>query len=365
MLKYILVAILLNAIAFTATAQYVFTPDKLLKCTPVENQQRTNTCWSFATASFLEAELLRTGKPAVNLSEMYIVRHIYLDKARNYLLRQGKANFSEGGLSHDVTHAASTYGLMPESAYPGLLPDETVRNHGELSVVLKSVLDGMLARKPLSQKWPEIVNAILDVYLGPVPEKFQAGGTTYDPAAYAQSLVLDMSEYVSITSFTHHPFYSKFVLEIPDNHANGSYYNVPLDDLMRVTENALSKGYSIAWDGDVGEPGFSSDHGMAVLIEKGQEAVLAGPGDELSVTQESRQDAFETYATTDDHLMHVTGAVKDQEGNRFYLVKNSWGEVGPYKGFLYMSEPYYRAKTIAIMVHRDAIPADIAARIPL
>lgn len=349
----------------TAFGQYVFTPEYVLDCTAVEDQQKTNTCWSFATSSFIEAELLRAGKGTVDLSEMYVVRQIYLDKARNYLLRQGKANFAEGGLSHDVTHAIRTYGVIPESVYPGKLPDDAVLNHGELSVVLKSVLDGMLSRKKVSQKWPDVINAILDVYLGPVPEHFQYEGHSYDPVSFARSLGLDMDEYVSLTSFTHHPFYSKFVLELPDNHANGSFYNVPIDDLLRITDNALAQGYSVAWDGDVGEPGFSSEHGLAVLIEKGQRDGLMNPVHEVSVSQQDRQEAFETYATTDDHLMHITGSAKDQQGRRFYLVKNSWGETGPYNGFLYMSVPYFRAKTIAIMVHRDAIPPDIAARIAL
>ena len=349
----------------SGVSQYTFTNEPAANCTAVEDQQSTNTCWSFATTSFIESELIRATKPAVDLSEMYIVRQIYLDKARNYLLRQGKANFAEGGLSHDVIHAISTYGAMPESAYPGRAFDQERLDHHELIVVLKSVLDGMLNKKAVSDKWPEVVNAILDVYLGPLPETFQVGNKTYTARSFARDLNLELADYVSITSFTHHPFYETFVLEIPDNHANGSYYNVPIADLERITKNALANGHTIAWDGDVSEHGFGAQHGIAVLPGTSREDFFMQPGPEMDVTQEDRQKAFELFATTDDHLMHITGTAQDRQGNNYLIVKNSWGEIGPYNGFLYMSPAYFKAKTIAIMVHLDAIPADIAARMAL
>jgi bleomycin hydrolase len=331
----------------------------------MQDQQSTNTCWSFATSSFIESELLRAGKAQTNLSEMYAVRQIYLDKARNYILRQGKANFAEGGLAHDVTHAFAAYGAMPESAYPGRSTMSDRLDHHELSVILKSVLDGMITKKAVSEKWPDVLNAILDVYIGPVPEQFKAGNEIHTPATYASSLGLKMNDYINLTSFTHHPFYQPFVLEIPDNHANGSFYNIPLDEFMRVTRNALENGYTIAWDGDVSEKSFSAQQGIAVNPPNPREDVFARPGQEVQVTQDLRQRDFELYSTTDDHLMHVTGMAKDQRGVPYFIIKNSWGEVGPFKGFLYMSESYYMAKTISIMVHRDAIPADILDRLAL
>jgi bleomycin hydrolase len=362
MRQYIFFTIAILAISFEISAQYTFTAEKSLKYTPVQDQQSTNTCWSFATTSLLESELLRETASPVNLSEMYIVRQIYLDKARKYLLSEGKTRFAEGGLSHDVIHATSTYGAIPEDVYPGRESLTDVHNHSELVVVLKAVLDGMLSVETVSEKWTEVFNAILDVYLGPVPEKFTIGTHTFTPGSYAESLDLDMSDYVSITSYMHHPFYHKFVLDIPDNHANAEYYNVTIDDLLRITNNAVEKGYSIAWDGDVSENAFSAVHGIAVLPETEREDVLIVPGKEKVISQTERQQQFENKTTTDDHLMHLTGSALDQNGNRYFILKNSWGEIGEYSGILHMSEPYFLAKTIAIMVHRDAIPTDIAAK---
>jgi bleomycin hydrolase len=365
MIRYLCLAVFGVCLSGSTIAQYKFTQDIALACGVIQDQQSTNTCWSFATSSFLESELLRTGKAQTNLSEMYVVRQIYLDKARNYILRQGKANFAEGGLAHDVTHALAAFGAMPESAYPGRASMSERLDHHELSVVLKSVLDAMLSKKAVSEKWPEVVNAILDVYIGPLPEHFKVDGEMYTPTTYAAALDLNMDDYVSLTSFTHHPYYKPFVLEIPDNHANGSFYNIPIDELMRVTRSALETGYTISWDGDVSEKSFGAQQGIAVNPLTYRDDVFTHPGQEVSVTQDSRQLDFEVFSTTDDHLMHVTGMARDQRGTAYFIVKNSWGEIGPYRGFLYMSESYYKAKTISIMVHRDAIPADIAGRLAL
>ncbi len=352
------------AICHQLQAQYQFTVEQSLERTPVEDQQQSNTCWSFATSSFLESELLRTGHPAFDLSEMYFVRQIYLDKARNYLLRQGKANFAPGGLSHDVIHAFDAYGAVPEDVYPGRSDPAVAFNDKELSVVMKAVLDGMIKNNVISEKWPAVINAILDIYLGPVSTSFTIGTEEFSPESYAKALDLHADDYVSITSFTHHPFYKKFVLEIPDNHANGSYYNVPLSKLVQIVDNALDKGYTIAWDGDVSEHFFSAEQGLAIVPEDDQRKdVFIHPGIEKSVSQESRQRGFENLATTDDHLMHIVGTATDQNGGRYYLVKNSWGDIGALHGYLYMSEAYFQLKTIAIMVHRDAIPAEIATHI--
>lgn len=364
MKSYVISLAILVLFQATGATQYNFTPVKSLKCSAVEDQQSSNTCWSFATNSFLESEMLRLGKPSVDLSEMYLVRQIYLDKARNYILRQGKANFDEGGLAHDVIGGISRYGAVPEKVYPGRENANTPHSHAELSVVLKSVLDGMLDKKVVSDKWTEVINAILDIYLGPLQSSFSINGQTLNPQTYAQSLGINLKDYVSLTSFTHHPFYESFILELPDNFANGAFYNVPLDEFARVARHALEHGYTITWNGDVSEPGFSAQHGVAVNpVQPKREDLFSRPGPELIVTQDERQKMFEKFSTTDDHLMHIVGIARDQNGNNYYIVKNSWGEVGVHDGYLYMSEAYFNAKTIAMMIHKDGLTTELKARI--
>ncbi|MCB9267344.1 MAG: aminopeptidase [Lewinellaceae bacterium] len=358
--------ILFLALAVQLSAQYEFTTKYNLECTSVKNQERTGTCWSFSTASFLESELMRMGKPEVNLSEMYMVRTIYMDKAYNYVLRQGKANFSQGGLSHDVIRAFRMAGAVPESVYSGLLPGDEYYDHSEMEAAMKGMLDGILERKRLSNRWPGAIDCILDNYMGDVPEEFSYKGKNYTPETFAESLGINPDDYVTLTSFSHHPFYETFILEIPDNYSNGTYYNLPLDELQAIVDNALASGYTVAWDGDVGEKGFSAGKGLAIMpADPNSEAIFNHPVEELNVTQKLRQEGFESYATTDDHLMHLTGLATDQNGTKYYLTKNSWGEVSQYKGFLYMSDAYFRMKTIGIMVHKDAIPKDIAAKLSL
>ena len=350
--------------AVQLSAQYEFTIKNNIECTSVKNQQRTGTCWSFSTTSFLESELMRLGKPEIDLSEMFMVRNIYLDKARNYVLRQGKANFSQGGLNHDVIRAFQMAGAVPESAYSGLLPGDEYYDHSEMEAAMKGMLDGLVGRKKLSNRWPGAVDCILDNYMGAAPATFTYQGKKYTPESFAKSLGIKADDYVTLTSFSHHPFYETFILEIPDNYSNGAYYNLPLDELQAIVDNALSTGYTVAWDGDVSEKGFSAGQGLAVMPAD-PEAVINQPVDELNVTQELRQEGYESYATTDDHLMHLTGLAVGQNGTKFYLTKNSWGEVSQYKGFLYMSDAYFRMKTVGIMVHKDAIPKDIAAKLSL
>ena len=347
-------------------AQYSFSLSQNLSCTPVKNQQRTGTCWSFSTTSFLEAELLRMGAEKYDLSEMYIVRNIYADKARNYVLRQGKANFSQGSLNHDVIRAFSMYGIVPESVYDGKQAGQTMHDHGEMEKAMKGFLDGILKQKRLSNKWQEALECIMDVYMGEVQETFTYKGKSYNPKSFAANLGIDAKDYVTLTSYTHHPFYEKFILEIPDNYSNGSYYNLPIDELQAIVDNALNNNYTIAWDGDVSEKGFNAREGIAVVAaDENRADLFKQPGEEVKVTQELRQETFESYATTDDHLMHLVGLAQDQKGTKYYLVKNSWGEISPYKGYLYMSDAYFRLKTVGIMVHKDAIPKDIAAKLAL
>jgi len=347
-------------------AQYGFKSTKDIECTEVKSQGSTGTCWSYATSSFLESELIRMGLDKYDISEMFIVREIYKDKARNYVLRHGKANFSQGSLSHDVIRILANKGVMPQSAYQGKSVDETKHNHSEMEAVLKGMLDAVIKQKQISDKWMLAIDQVLDVYLGECPKTFTIDGKTMTPKEYADNLGLKAEEFVSMTSFSHHPFYSKFILEIPDNYSNGSYYNVPLEDMMKVIDNAASKGYSIAWDGDVSEKGFSGKQGLAVLpTESNRKDLFETPGKEKAVDQASRQRMFENFSTTDDHLMQMVGTAKDKTGTEYFKIKNSWGEISDYKGFLYMSRPYVEAKTVSIMVHKDAIPIEIMSKLAL
>ncbi len=342
---------------------YQFEIESSVDCTPVKSQDRTGTCWSYATSSFLESEAIRLGKGKHDFSEMYTVRNIYKDKARNYILRQGKANFSQGSLAHDPIFIARSQGIMPESAYSGLLNGAKKHDHGEMEAVLKGMLDGLLKRKQLSPNWKYAIDGILDAYLGTTPESFMYEGKSYTPHSFAESLGINPDDYVQITSYTHHPFYRPFVLEIPDNYSNGLFYNVPLADMETIVDNAIKEGYSIAWDGDVSEKGFSARNGIAILpVDLEREDLFTNPGEEHKVSQESRQAKFESYVTTDDHLMHLAGVAKDKKGTKYYLIKNSWGEISEYKGFLYMSHSYFLSKTVSVLVHKDAIPAGIAKK---
>ena len=353
-------------LATSTEGQYRFTSTQDIECTDIKSQGSTGTCWSFATSSFLESELIRLGVSNPDISEMYIVREIYKDKARNYILRQGKANFSQGSLSHDVIRVLNSKGIMPQSAFAGKASTEKKYNHSEMEAVLKGMLDGVLKQKSVSNKWMLAFDKVLDVYLGECPKEFMVDGKKMRPSDYAANLDLDPEDYVSVTSFSHHPFYSKFILEIPDNYSSGSYFNIPMEEMLKIIDNAADKGYSIAWDGDVSEKGFSAKEGIAILpADPTRKDLFTAPGEELAVTQESRQTMFESFSTTDDHLMQVVGTAKDVKGNKYYKIKNSWGEISDYKGYLYMSKPYMQAKTVSIMVHKDAIPIEIMNKLDL
>lgn len=354
-MKYLILALLFVSVC-SIQAQYDFTHTRDIACTGIKNQASTGTCWSFATASFLESELMRKGFKDINLSEMYVVRNIYRDKAFNYVMRQGKANFSQGSLSHDLIRAIAKHGIVTEESYSGLLNGEKAHNHTEMENGLKGFLDGIMESRRLSSKWPVAFEGILDAYLGKAPGKFAYQGKSYTPESFADYLGINPGDYVSLSSFTHHPFYEKFILEIPDNYSNGMYFNVPLDELLRLIDTAVEKGYSVAWDGDVSEKSFSATEGIAVLpVDAKRSDLFTAPGKEIEVTQALRQEHFESYSTTDDHLMHIVGKARDKNGTEYYIIKNSWGEISPYKGYLYMSKAYVAMKTIAVMMHRDAL----------
>lgn len=338
-------------------AQYLFKTEKMAPCTEVKSQQKTGTCWSFATASFLESEAIRMGKQDINLSEMYVVHNIYRDKAINYVLRQGKANFSQGALAHDLMRAVMKHGIVPESVYSGRSSEQEVYNHTELEKGLKGYLDGVISAKKIdSHKWLQAVDAILDIYMGSAPSSFQIEDMKMTPQIYARKLKLNISDYVSLTSYSHHAFYDSFILELPDNYSNGAFYNVPIDELVNAVEFALLEGYTVAWDGDVSEKGFSAKNGLAILPQEVSDDMWKAPVPQMGVTQQDRQDAFMNYSTTDDHLMHLVGIALDQNGSKYFIIKNSWGELSDYKGFLYMSEAYFRLKTVSVLMHKEAIP---------
>ncbi|MDP4281047.1 MAG: C1 family peptidase [Bacteroidota bacterium] len=369
---------------------YVFTMVKQVGASPVKNQYRSGTCWSFSAISFLESELLRMGKDTFDLSEMFCVRHAYSDKATMYIRFQGKHNFGGGGEFHDVLNIYKNYGMVPEEAYSGKVIGETNHVHGEMDAVLAADVNAVLKNdnKKLTPVWHQGFDGLLDAYLGKLPEKFTYKGKEYTPRSFADMLGINPDDYVEITSFTHHPYYSKFILEIPDNWAMEETYNLPLDDMMEVIQNAIMNGYSVAWGGDVSEKGFSWKNGVAVVPDRNIPE-LAGlerakwekmsdnekdkelykfnrPVPEKKITPEMRQLEFDNFTTTDDHGMHITGLAKDQNGNKYFLVKNSWGLDGsPYKGYFYASDAYVRLKTTDIMVNKNAIPKEIRKKLGL
>ena len=384
----ILAFTLSTVVAQEKSEEYVFTPVKELKITPVKNQNRTGTCWCFSTLGFLESELLRQGKGEYDLSEMFVVNHSYKDKADKYVRLHGKLNFGQGGSFEDVVYAWKTYGIVPESAMTGLQYGEDSHVHNELSDLAESYLKTVVKNPngKLSTAWMKGYNGIIDSYLGQIPESFTYNGKDYTPQTFAKELGLDMDDYVSLTSYTHHPFYTAFPIEVEDNWRWADSYNLPLNELMEVFDNAINNGYTIAWGADVSEKGFTRD-GIAIVPdvksmetsgsdqakwvglskkEKDEELakLIKQPGcKELAITQEMRQKGYDNYETTDDHGMQIYGIAKDQNGKKFYMVKNSWGPSGKYKGTWYASKAFVEYKTINILVHKDAIPKDIAKKI--
>jgi len=353
-------------------SKYQFTIEKRLDVTPVKNQNKSGTCWSFSTSSFLESEVIRMGKPPVDLSMMWVVRNMYSERAWNYVRRQGKAQFAEGGEPHDVMNCVRKYGIVPKLVYTG--ENSSVDGkpvHGEMDAVLLSFVKTIAERPTITKNWSVAFNGILDAYLGKRVDTFSFEGKKYTPLEYAKSLGINPDDYVEISSFTHHPFYKPFVLEVSDNWDNGQVYNLPLDELQAVADNAIAKGFTIEWASDVSEKYFSFKNSIAIVPENidtigdaGLQKTFLEPGNEKNITQDIRQEAFDNLTTTDDHGMHIVGKVHDQNNHEYYLVKNSWGtERNALKGYFYCSVPFFRYKTTGIMVHKNAIPDAIAAKL--
>lgn len=371
-------------------SNYKFTKVAHLDATPVQSQGRTATCWSFSGLSFFESELIRKGNknPAI-LSEMYVVRKSYENKADKYIRMDGKINFSEGGAFHDIPWVIKNYGIVPYDIYNGLVGSESY-DHAEFFEVLNGAVQGLLkfgasSSNGISPNWKPAISGILDAYLGKDIKEFEFKGKKYTPQTYAQAIGLNMDDYISLTSFTNHSLYSKCQLAIPDNYNWGDSYNVNLNDLMTTVEFALSKGYTLAWGADVSEKGFSFKNGIALVPEDPNSIQVVGkdnknfsdagadknanaflsPVKELAITEEIRQKGYDQKTTTDDHGMHIVGLYTDQNGSKYLLVKNSWGASNYPKGYLYVSEQYFRYKTINIYLHKDGIPAELKQKINL
>ena len=372
---------------------YKFTPVKVLEISPVQDQAMTGTCWSFSGTGFLDSEVYRLTGKRVLLSPLYSVAQGYKDKARAYVRYQGHNNFGQGGSFYDVLAVLESRGVVPFEEYTGLLAGQTRYNHNELEALAKGYLDTivkeMMKANHRSPSWAEGFDGIIDSYLGKMPETFKFDGKEFTPASFAEYLKLDADNYVSITSFSHHPFYRAFVLEIPDNWRHSVSYNLPVDEMMQVIDNAIAGGFTVAWGTDVSEDGFTRD-GYAVLpdieaatstrgsdMEKwigasaGERRMLTAKliqdpkTPEIKVTQEYRQRGFDDLSTTDDHGMLIYGTAKDQYGKPFYMVKNSWGTSIGYDGIWYASKPFVAGKTISITVHKDAIPKALRTKLGL
>ena len=363
-------------------SEYKFTKIAHLDATPVESQGWTGTCWSFSSLSFFESELIRMGIESPELlSEMYIARKAYELKADKFIRLDGKGNFSEGGEFHDIPYVIKNYGVVPLSVYDGLNYGSDTHDHGEMFSVLDGAVQGLLKHmksrdfETLTPAWKNALTGVLDAYFGEDITEFELDGKKYTPMSYAKEIGLDMDNYISLTSFTHHAMNEECVIGIPDNWAWESSYNVPLDDLTKSMEYALKNGYTITWTADVSESGFSFSNGLAINPVDASTISMSGsdnknfsdggaekisnafrtPVDEVEVTAEIRQEGYDNKSTTDDHLMHIIGVYKDQNGTKYYLVKNSWGTGNYPEGYLYVSESYFKWKTIMIGLHKDGL----------
>lgn len=400
--KYIILSLLIGLTTSSVFAQnkvtnvegskYELTEIKKLDNTPVLSQGNTGTCWSFSAISFFESELLRMGmKDVPSLSEMYVVRKAYEAKADKFIRYDGKINFSQGGAFLDIPFVMRKYGIVPNEVYLGLPNKEKGYNHNELFNSLDGVVQGVLKTieeskgNGISNNWKLTISSILDAYLGAEPTEFTYNGKKYTPKTYFESLKLNLDDYISLTSFTNYEMNKPCILEIQDNWLSGTSYNVSLDDLFTTTVEALKNGYTVAWGADVSEKGFSFRNGIAIApadlntikvigkdnrnfsdagADKTSNAFLE-PVEELVVTQESRQEGFDNKTTTDDHGMHIVGLYKDQNGTQFLLVKNSWGTSNYPKGYLFVSESYFKWKTINIYLHKKAVPSTIMSKLKL
>ena len=367
-------------------SDYQFTTVKELPITSIKNQASSGTCWCFSALSFLESEVIKAKnlKPDAypDLSEMFVVRHSYHDRAMKYVRLNGYLNMAQGSGFGDVLEVIREYGIMPQDVYSGMNYGTELPAQGELDAVLKGIVQAVVKNpnRKLTPVWLKGFDGVLDAYLGELPETFVEKGVTYTAESYRDALGINPDDYVNISSFTHHPFYSQFVIEVEDNWRWGLCYNLPLDEFMAVIDNAIDNGYTVAWGGDVSETGFTRD-GIGVLVDtsvkptgsdqerwvgKAEDKPAAAAKElpkEIKVTQENRQQWFDEKTSTDDHGMHLYGIAKDQNGAKYYLIKNSWGVTGAYDGIWYMSEEFVKGKTLNFVVNKKALPKDIAKKL--
>lgn len=388
MKKIVVLALsLMTTMGVMAQEGYQFTDQVVNPATPVRNQHRSGTCWAYSALGFIESEIIKAGGEEMDLSAMWIVRNIYFEKAVKYVRLHGHLNFAVGGNAGDVITGIRDYGIVPTEVYPGLNYGTDKPHFDEIDAVLKAYVEAVVEAPngTLTTAWQDGLNGILDAYFGVRPETFVYNGVEYTPQSFAESLPIDMDDYVDLTSYTHHPFYERFTLEIPDNWRWHQQYNLPLEELMEVVDYALDNGYTIEWGADVSEPGFNRQLAIAIMPEtqleslEGTEAERWGslspaerqralysferPVPERTITQEMRQTAFDNFETTDDHGMQIVGYAVDQTGTRFYKVKNSWDVRPPYAGYYYFSRSFVEYKTMSIMVNKNAIPRDIRRRL--
>lgn len=367
---------------------YTFTVVKENPITSIKNQANSGTCWSFSGLSMIESEIIRMGKGSHDLSEMYIVRRNYEDQADKFVRLHGILNFSAGGSFADVVETLDDYGLVPDAAYTGLIHGQENHNHGEMDKALSGYVKSIVTNKTVSNVWKIGLNGILDGYLGEKPETFTYEGKEYTPQSFRDFLGIKQSDYVSVTSFNHKPFYTQFPVEVQDNWRWANSYNLPIDEMIENIDNALLNGYTVAWASDVSESGFSSK-GIAIVPDENasenagsdqakwlglsererMNSVSSKVGNEIlkekDITQEMRQEGYDKWETTDDHGMHIFGIAKDQNGNKYYMVKNSWGETGPYKGIWYASEAFVKYKTTNIVFNKAGLKKDTSAKLGL
>ena len=363
----------------------VFTIVKENPITSVKDQNRSGTCWAYSTLSYFESEILKSTGKTYDLCESFVANKDYMDRAIQVVRYHGDMQFSQGGSAYDVYYVLKNYGICPENAmpFPGSLYGDSLNNFNEFFSLLEPYVEGIATNKAskISGQWKVGFQGILDAYLGKCPENFTYEGKNYTPKSFASSLGLNMDDYVTITSYTHHPFYSQFVVEVQDNWRNPASYNLPMDEMMQIIDNAVMNGYTVAWGGDVSEPGFTRD-GLAYMIDAKKMQSLQGSDmarwlglspakrrnlidslgcnvPEVQATQETRHERFDNWELTDDHGMLIYGIAKDQNGKEYYMVKNSWGETGKYKGTWYMTKTFIAANTMDYMVNKNAIPANI------
>ena len=354
--------------------EYVFTDVINLGCTPVKQQGASNTCWSYTGNSFLESEMIRMGKEPVEISQVFTARQAYLDKAHNYVRLHGGLTMGEGGQLHDVLNVFRKYGAMPRSAYAGLPGNHTYNDFREMTPLLNAMLKVLVKGRPLTPNWEQAYSATLDAHLGVVPEKFDYKGKVYTARTFADQVIgIDPDDYIGFASVTDQPYYKPFVLLVPDNWSFDSFYNLPMQDLTSIIDRALQQGYTVAWTTDVSEKGFSWQYGIAYVPEKPfdkmsndeKKTMFVKPSTEKKITAEERQQAFDNWATTDDHAMHIVGLAKDQHGKEYYVVKNSWGKANDFKGYMYVTKEFVNYKTITLMLHKGALDPSLRARLKI